>query len=117
MKSRLNISEPDIEIKTQDENLKDRYVLEMKHIEKSFGENYVLQDVNIVLNKRENLVILGQSGSGKSVLIKCIVGLMEYDKGNLLILGRDVGDLTAKELLDLRKKSVSFFKAVHCTIL
>jgi len=111
VKSRLNIIEPDIEIKTEDVNLEGRYVLEMKHIKKSFGENYVLQDLNLVLNKRENLVILGQSGTGKSVLIKCIVGLMEYDEGNLLILGRDVEDLAAKELLGLRKKIGFLFQS------
>ena len=52
-------------------------VVEMEHLKKSFGNNHVLRDINLIINKGENLVILGKSGTGKSVLIKCIVGLVD----------------------------------------
>ncbi|HAB51792.1 MAG TPA: ABC transporter ATP-binding protein [Ignavibacteriales bacterium] len=83
----------------------------MKHLKKSFGENHVLQDISLVLNKGENLVILGQSGSGKSVLIKCIVGLNEADEGKLFILGNNIEDIKAEEVIELRKKIGFLFQS------
>jgi phospholipid/cholesterol/gamma-HCH transport system ATP-binding protein len=79
-------------------------VVAMEHLTKSFGDNHVLRDITLSIRKGENLVILGQSGTGKSVLIKCIVGLVECDGGKLMILGRDTSTLGERELLDLRKK-------------
>ena len=71
----------------------------MEHLKKSFGNNHVLRDINLVINKGENLVILGKSGTGKSVLIKCIVGLVEPDEGKLIILGQNISELKEKELI------------------
>ena len=69
------------------------FVVEMEHLKKSFGNNHVLQDINLAIHKGENLVILGKSGTGKSVLIKCIVGLVEIDEGKLVILGQNISEL------------------------
>ena len=81
----------DIEVKTKTGNeQKSDVVIEMQHLKKSFGNNHVLRDINLVINKGENLAILGQSGTGKSVLIKCIVGLVEIDDGKLIIFGQDI---------------------------
>ena len=81
----------DIAAKTEnDNNLNNDVVIEMQHLKKSFGNNHVLRDINLVINKGENLAILGQSGTGKSVLIKCIVGLVEIDGGNLLLFGKNM---------------------------
>lgn len=82
----------------------DLVVVEMEHLKKSFGNNHVLQDINLVINKGENLVILGQSGTGKSVLIKCIVGLVDLDEGKLVILGQNVSELKDRELIEIHKK-------------
>jgi phospholipid/cholesterol/gamma-HCH transport system ATP-binding protein len=79
-------------------------VIEMQHLSKSFGNNRVLRDIDLVLRKGETLVILGKSGTGKSVLIKCIVGLIELDEGKLIILGRNISELNDQELLETRKK-------------
>ena len=80
----------DIETKTKTDNeQKSDVVIEMQHLKKSFGNNHVLRDINLVINKGENLAILGQSGTGKSVLIKCIVGLVEIDDGKLVIFGQE----------------------------
>lgn len=86
-------------------------VVEMQHLKKSFGDKEVLLDINLVMNKGENLVILGKSGTGKSVLIKCIVGLMEIDDGKLLLFGQDISELKAKELTELHRKIGFLFQS------
>ncbi len=86
-------------------------VVEMEHIKKSFGNNHVLRDINLVVHKGESLVILGQSGTGKSVLIKCIVGLIDPDEGKLVILGEDISELRSKELIEMRKKIGFLFQS------
>jgi phospholipid/cholesterol/gamma-HCH transport system ATP-binding protein len=86
-------------------------VVEMIHLKKTFGRNQVLRDINIVIKKGENLVILGKSGTGKSVLIKCIVGLVDPDEGKLIIFGHDMADLKGKELLEIRKKIGFLFQS------
>ena len=60
---------------------------------KAFGDNHVLNGFNLDLFDRENVVILGKSGSGKSVLLKCIVRLMDYDSGTVNVLGYDISKL------------------------
>ena len=77
-------------------------VAEVQHLYKSFGDRQVLSDVNMALVERENLVILGKSGTGKSVLIKCMVGLLKPDSGSINVLGYDVPSLTPRELNELR---------------
>jgi phospholipid/cholesterol/gamma-HCH transport system ATP-binding protein len=86
-------------------------VVEMSHLRKSFGNNHVLRDINLSLNQGENLVVLGKSGTGKSVLIKCIVGLIEADEGKLVILGQDVSTLGDKELIEVRKRIGFLFQS------
>src|ERR1700758_5468005 len=79
-------------------------VVEIKNLKKSFGNNNVLKNFNLTLAKEENLVVLGKSGSGKSVLIKCIVGLIEPDDGTLLVLEKNITELQEKDLNNIRKK-------------
>ena len=86
-------------------------VVEINHLQKSFGSNKVLDDVNIALKKGENLVVLGKSGSGKSVLIKCIVGLIEADSGELIVQGQRIDELDTKQLNTLRKKVGFLFQS------
>lgn len=94
-----------------DNKQNDSVVVEMKHLKKSFGNNHVLRDINLVINKGENLAILGQSGTGKSVLIKCIVGLIDADAGALEIFGQNVSELKGKELVELRKRIGFLFQS------
>lgn len=82
-------------------------VLEVKHLYKSFGDNHVLKDFSLELHRGENLVVLGKSGSGKSVLIKCIIGLMVPERGEIRVLGNNVIGLT-KEELDRMRTRVGF---------
>jgi phospholipid/cholesterol/gamma-HCH transport system ATP-binding protein len=86
-------------------------VVKMEHLKKSFGNNCVLRDINLVIHKGENLVVLGKSGTGKSVLIKCMVGLVDYDEGTLVILGQNIADLKEKELIEIRKKIGFLFQS------
>ena len=79
-------------------------VIDIKGLNKSFGNLDVLKDVNLELYKGENLVVLGKSGTGKSVLIKIIIGLLKPDSGNVFVLGRHVDRINYKELLALRLK-------------
>ncbi|MBP4142196.1 ATP-binding cassette domain-containing protein [Flavobacterium sp. I-SCBP12n] len=77
-------------------------VIEIKNLHKSFGTNEVLKGVNLTVNKGENLVILGKSGSGKSITIKCIVGLMRIDEGEINVFGTDITKLHIAELNGIR---------------
>ena len=62
------------------------HILEVDDISISFGENRVLNTFSMVLNEGENVVVLGKSGSGKSVLIKCIIGLLQVDTGSIRLM-------------------------------
>ena len=86
-------------------------VVSLKHIYKSFGSNTVLRGFNLDLNRGENIVVLGKSGSGKSVLIKCIIGLLIPDQGEILVFGRDVLSLNHEELDAMRAKIGFLFQS------
>lgn len=77
-------------------------VIEIIDLYKSFGTNEVLKGVNLTVKKGENLVILGKSGSGKSITIKCIVGLMGIDKGEINVFGTDITKLDNNGLNKIR---------------
>jgi phospholipid/cholesterol/gamma-HCH transport system ATP-binding protein len=77
-------------------------VVEIKDLKKHFGDNKVLKGFNLKLHSGECIAVLGKSGSGKSVLIKCLVGLLPYDAGSLKVLGKEVAELTQQELDELR---------------
>ncbi len=79
-----------------------RPVLKINNLKKSFGDNHVLKGFTMALNKGENLVIMGKSGSGKSVMIKCLVGLMLPDSGEIEIMGNDITKLKQQKLDNLR---------------
>lgn len=79
-------------------------VIEIKNLHKSFGNFHVLKGVDLDLYNRENLVVLGKSGTGKSVLIKIVVGLLTPDSGEVNVLNQLVDQITYKELLSLRLK-------------
>ncbi|WP_214227576.1 ATP-binding cassette domain-containing protein [Pedobacter sp. B4-66] len=79
-------------------------VIEINGLYKSFGNYHVLRGVDLELYKRENLVVLGKSGTGKSVLIKIVVGLLTPDRGEVKVLNQHVDQITYKELLALRLK-------------
>nr|WP_315250670.1 ATP-binding cassette domain-containing protein [uncultured Flavobacterium sp.] len=82
--------------------MQEQPIITIKNLCKSFGKNKVLRGINLTVNKGDNLVILGRSGSGKSVTIECLVGLLEADKGEIKVFGTDVTKLNYKELNKIR---------------
>jgi phospholipid/cholesterol/gamma-HCH transport system ATP-binding protein len=87
----------------------DESVISIRGLYKSFNELEVLKGIDFDLFKGENVAVLGKSGSGKSVLIKIIVGLLKPDKGEVLVLGKQVNNLNRGELDALRMR-VGFSK-------
>lgn len=77
-------------------------IIHIEDLHKSFGDNHVLQGINLDVHHGENVVVLGRSGTGKSVLIKIISGLLVQDRGIVEVLGEDVNDLKHKDLQKLR---------------
>lgn len=82
-------------------------VIDIRDLRKSFGDNQVLNGFNMKLNEGENLVVMGKSGSGKSVMIKCLVGLMQPDSGYIEVLGREIKTLD-RETLDTLRSDIGF---------
>jgi phospholipid/cholesterol/gamma-HCH transport system ATP-binding protein len=78
--------------------------IEIHHLEKSFGGRTILNDFSLVVNSEENVVILGKSGAGKSVLIKCIIGLLKPDSGSILVFGDDVTGMSHQEMDKVRTR-------------
>jgi phospholipid/cholesterol/gamma-HCH transport system ATP-binding protein len=78
-------------------------VVEIKNLSKAFGSHVVLNDVSLKVEEGENMVVFGQSGTGKSVLLKCMVRLLEPDAGEIYIEGTNVLNLDHKKLNDVRK--------------
>lgn len=95
-------------ILTKDKNSETReVVLELQDLNKSFEDNHVLRHFSMKLYKGENLVVMGKSGSGKSVMIKCLVGLMEPDSGKIRVMNNDITTLN-QEALDILRADIGF---------
>jgi phospholipid/cholesterol/gamma-HCH transport system ATP-binding protein len=94
---------PITQISAEKSNKKE-VVISIKGLKKSFGKNNVLKDINLELKRGENIVILGRSGQGKSVMIECIVGLLKPDEGSCQVFGDEVAAMNDKELKALRMK-------------
>jgi len=81
---------------------KDNAVIRIKGLKKSFGDYHVLRGIDLELYQGENLVVLGRSGTGKSVLIKIISGLLKLDSGEVEVLGHNINNISDRELRALR---------------
>lgn len=90
---------------------RDEVVISIKRLKKSFGEKDVLKNINLQLKRSENIVVLGRSGTGKSVMIQCIVGLLKQDAGSLRVFGTEVSEMSDKELKQLRIKIGFLFQS------
>jgi phospholipid/cholesterol/gamma-HCH transport system ATP-binding protein len=86
-------------------------VIEIDNLRKSFGVQAVLTDVSLKLFDGENLVVVGKSGTGKSVLIKCIVGLLTSDGGTINVFRKKISGLNRKEIGELRQKIGFLFQS------
>jgi phospholipid/cholesterol/gamma-HCH transport system ATP-binding protein len=88
-----------------------KQVIEINNLRKGFGTQEVLKNVSLKLFDGENLAVLGKSGSGKSVLVKCIVRLLDPDDGKINVFGEDVSALNSDDLGELRKKIGFLFQS------
>jgi phospholipid/cholesterol/gamma-HCH transport system ATP-binding protein len=79
-------------------------VIEIKGLKKSFGDHEVLKNINLNIQKGENVVVLGRSGTGKSVMIKCIVGMIMPDEGSLKVFGDEIAEMNEDRLKETRTK-------------
>lgn len=95
----------------QDESTATYNILVVRNLHKSFGNYHVLIDMNLELKKGESMVVLGKSGSGKSVLIKCIIGLLKPEKGTIEMFGENIPDLDEEKLDALRAKVGFLFQS------
>ncbi|WP_035650957.1 ABC transporter ATP-binding protein [Flavobacterium sp. ASV13] len=99
-------------IKQKSKEKKQTPIIEIKNLRKTFGkDNEVLKGVNLTVNKGEDLVILGRSGSGKSVTIKCIVGLIEPDQGEITVFDENLLNLSKEELNKMRVRIGFLFQS------
>src|SRR5512133_1062168 len=85
-------------------------MIEITDLNKSFGRQHVLRGVNLTVEKGESMTVIGGSGSGKSVLIKHIIGLLFPDKGQVKVAGQVLNDLDDHQLNELRKKFGMLFQ-------
>jgi phospholipid/cholesterol/gamma-HCH transport system ATP-binding protein len=82
----------------------------VKDVYKSFGPNHVLRGLNLEVKCGESMVVIGGSGTGKSVLIKCIIGLLHHDRGEIFVDGQEISHLSEEEWNALRKKFGMLFQ-------
>ena len=87
---------------TAQQSAQNGLMVDICELHKSFGDNHVLRGFNLQLFEGENLVVLGKSGSGKSVLIKCIVGLLRPESGKLMVLDKEIPLLNQEDLDHIR---------------
>jgi phospholipid/cholesterol/gamma-HCH transport system ATP-binding protein len=92
-------------------DLNDEKILTLSHVSKSFGSNAILKDINLEVKKAETVTILGKSGTGKSVILKCIIGLLYPDSGTVNVFGENIAGLNENRLKDLRKKIGFLFQS------
>ncbi len=86
-------------------------IVKIENLKKSFGSNKILNGINLHVEQGENLVVLGKSGSGKSVLIKCLIGLIEADDGNIALFGKSINSIKEHELNAIRKRVGFLFQS------
>jgi phospholipid/cholesterol/gamma-HCH transport system ATP-binding protein len=86
-------------------------IISIRHLKKSFGDLSVLNDVNLDIYRGETVVLLGKSGTGKSVILQNIVGLLTPDEGDVIVLKKNVSELEEEDLLGLRKKIGFLFQS------
>lgn len=107
----MSTDKTDVLMNLEAASLNDSPVIEISNLRKSFGNLEILKDVSLRLNQGENLVVLGKSGTGKSVLIKCIVGLLQSDSGVINVFGNDINTLNRKEMNELKTKIGFLFQS------
>jgi len=105
-------------MRTEDESMNgkqcqrgsDETMIWVKDLYKSFGQNHVLRGLNLEVKCGESMVVIGGSGTGKSVLIKCVIGLLHHDRGEIYVDGQEISSLSEAGWNQLRKKFGMLFQ-------
>jgi phospholipid/cholesterol/gamma-HCH transport system ATP-binding protein len=85
-------------------------LIKIENLSKRFGEKVILDNISLSVMQGENLVVFGRSGTGKSVLLKCIMGLLEPDNGKIFIKGKEITNISTKELNKIRRNTGFLFQ-------
>jgi phospholipid/cholesterol/gamma-HCH transport system ATP-binding protein len=88
----------------------DQIMIQLKGVSKSFGKNHVLRGLDLTVRCGESMVVIGGSGTGKSVLIKCVIGLLHHDRGEIYVDGQEISQLKEGQWNELRKKFGMLFQ-------
>lgn len=107
----MKAASKDIDPKKPASTQKDEVVIHAKGVRKGFVDKEVLKNITFDLKRGENMVVLGKSGSGKSVTIQCIVGMLKPDAGDLTVFGENVAEMSDEELKQLRIKIGFLFQS------
>jgi phospholipid/cholesterol/gamma-HCH transport system ATP-binding protein len=107
----MNTAQTETMKNVSSKSISDEPVIEINNLKKSFGKQEVLKNVSLKLFNGENLVVVGKSGTGKSVLIQCIVGLLDSDGGTINVFEKNITALNRKEFGDLRQKIGFLFQS------
>jgi len=86
-------------------------MIEIQHVKKSFDGRMVLKDVNLTIHDGETMVVIGCSGCGKTVLLRCIIGLIKPDRGKIIVDGEDICQMDGRNLFRIRKKFGMLFQS------
>ncbi len=87
------------------------FAINIEHVKKAFGKNEVLKDINLQVKEGESICTLGKSGTGKSVILQCIAGLLKPDSGKIVVYGENIPTLDDDELQEIRKKIGFLFQS------
>jgi phospholipid/cholesterol/gamma-HCH transport system ATP-binding protein len=85
-------------------------IIELRNVYKRFGDNIIYEDMSFSVEAGETFTIIGGSGMGKSVCLKLMIGLLPYDSGHVLYRGKEVGDMDAEQLRELRRNVAMVFQ-------
>ena len=85
--------------------------IKIENLHRAFGEQQVLDGVDIEIERGESIVVIGQSGCGKSVLLKHLIRLLEPDEGRVFFDGQDISELDFRELIELRRRFGMLFQS------
>lgn len=88
-----------------------KYIIEIKHLNKSFNSIHILEDINLNLKRGETIAVLGKSGTGKSVILQCIIGLLKPEKGEVIAFGNEIFSMSEKGFNEFRKKTGFLFQS------